>query len=72
MINMKEEYKILEESIEDHIFELAWDPQGIHILQKLVFFDVITTKLIENLYEIWTNSKGLSVVKKIIVYHKDK
>lgn len=72
MINMEEEYRTLEESLKDHIFELAWDPQGTHVLQKLVFFEVIITKLIENLFEIWKDSKGLSVVKKIIAYHKDK
>ena len=72
MISMEEEYQLLEESIKDHIFELAWDPQGTHVLQKLVFFDVITTKIIQNLYEVCKDSKGLSVVKKIIAYHKVK
>lgn len=72
MINMEEEYQILEEALEEHIFQMACDPQGTHVLQKLVFLDGVTRNLIDNLYEIWKDSKGLSVVKKIIAFHKDK
>ena len=71
MINMQEEYKILEDALQEHIFKMAWDPQGTHVLQKLVFLESITTQLIENLYEVWKDSKGLSVVKKIIAFHKE-
>ena len=72
MINMEDEYQILEEAIKEHIFKMACDPQGTHVLQKLVFLESITINLIENLYEVWKDSKGLSVIKKIIAFHKEK
>lgn len=71
MINMEEEYEILEEALEGHIFRMACDPQGTHVLQKLVFLTGVTTKLIDNLYEVCKDSKGLSVIKKIISFHKE-
>jgi len=52
MINMEDEYQILEEAIKEHIFKMACDPQGTHVLQKLVFLESITINLIENLYEV--------------------
>ncbi len=69
---MEEEYEILEEALEDHIFQMACDPQGTHVLQKLVFLNGVTRNLIDHLYDICKDSKGLSVVKKIIAFHKDK
>lgn len=63
MINMEEEYQILEEALEDHIFQMAWDSNGTHVLQKLVSLDGVTSKIIDNIYEVCKDSKGLSVVK---------
>ena len=72
MINTDEEYGILEEAIRDKVFKMASDPQGTHVLQKLIVIESISTKLIDNLYEVCKDTRGLSVIKRIIVIAKDK
>lgn len=72
MINMEEEYQILEKAISKHIFEMACDPQGTHVLQKLVFLEKTSMELIDNLYEVCKDTNGLSVIKKIIAWYKPK
>ena len=72
MINMEEEQDILEKAIVDSIFKLSWDPQGTHVLQKIIFctkeekLDYIFYPVISNIFEISKDTQGLCVVKKII------
>lgn len=71
MINTDEEYEILEEAIRDKIFKLASDPQGTYVLQKLIVIDSVSIRLIDNLFEVWKDTKGLSVIKRIIAIAKE-
>jgi hypothetical protein len=72
MINTDEEYGILEQAIHDNIFKMACDPQGTHVLQKLIVIESVANRLIDNLYEVCKDTRGLSVIKRIIVLAKDK
>ena len=78
MINMEEEQDILEKSITENIFRLAWDPQGTHVLQKIIFWtkeeklDYIFYPIISNIFEISKDTQGLWVVKKIISRFESK
>lgn len=72
MTNMEEEYEVLENAISSHIFRMAADPQGTHVMQKLVFLEKPSMELIDNLHEVCKDSNGLSVIKKIISWYKTK
>lgn len=72
MTNMKEEYEILENALCPHIFKMASDPQGTHVMQKLVFLEKTSMELIDHLTDVWKDSNGLAVIKKIIAWYKPK
>ena len=76
MINMDQEYELLQNSIIDDIFKLSYDPQGTYVIQKIIFclnktkLDYLFYPIIDGMFEIWENTHGLSVVKKIISSYK--
>lgn len=72
MTNLKEEYEILENGIHPYIFKMASDPQGTHVMQKLVFLEKTSMHLIDHLCEVCKDSNGLAVIKKIIAWYKSQ
>ena len=72
MINMGSESEELQEGIQGHVIELAFDPHGTHVLQKVMLcmkeeqIDFIFNPVYESLVELSMNQNGLCVIKKLI------
>lgn len=72
MINMPEEEAELREGIKVHIIDLAFDPNGTHVLQKILLclkeeqIDFIFDPVLENFIDLAMDQNGLCVIKKIV------
>lgn len=72
MINMPEEEEELKEAIRNHVIPLAFDPNGTHVLQKVLLclkeehIDFIFDPVYEKLIELSMDQNGLCVIKKLI------
>lgn len=72
MINMPEEEKAMEEAIQNHVLELAFDPNGNHVLQKVMMsfkedrIDFIFYPVLDKFKELSMDQNGLCVIKKLI------
>jgi hypothetical protein len=72
MVNMPEEEEELKQGIQAHILDLAFDPNGTHVLQKVLIcmkeenIDFIYVPILKNLVDLSMDQNGLCVVKKII------
>ena len=76
----KEEKQIIMEYIRSHEMELALDCEGTHVLQKIIevfpeeekqsIIDIICTK--ENVNKLSKDIKGISVIKRLIKFTKEK
>lgn len=72
LINMEEEEETLEGAITDHVTTLAFNPNGTHVLQKVILtvkaekLDYIFYPCCEKLVDLAFDSNGLCVIKKII------
>jgi hypothetical protein len=69
---MPEEEEELKEGIKNHIINLAFDPNGTHVLQKVLLclkeenIDFIFDPIYENFIDLSMDQNGLCVIKKII------
>jgi pumilio RNA-binding family len=69
----KEERKILIESVKPNVMELSVDPQGTHVVEKvLMCFDEesildIYNLIMDNFVSLANNSNGLCVVKRVLI-----
>ena len=65
LINMEEEEKTLENAISDHIINLCFDPNGTHVLQKVILtvkvdkLDYIFDACFDKIIELSMDSNGL-------------
>lgn len=72
MISMEEEEKFVENSIKDHIFDMAIDQNATHVLQKILScfpedkLEYIFYPIIEHFLDLSMDANGLCVVKKQI------
>jgi hypothetical protein len=72
MINMPEEEDELKSGIREHVIDLAFDPNGTHVLQKVLLcmkeenIDFIFDPVYDNLIDLSMDQNGLCVIKKII------
>ena len=72
MINMPEEENELREGIKVHIVDLAFDPNGTHVLQKVLLcmkeeaIGFIFDPVLENFVDLSMDQNGLCVIKKIV------
>jgi hypothetical protein len=72
MINMPAEEQALREGIEKQIAELAFDPHGTHVLQRVLLclqednIDFIFDPILANFVDLSMDQNGLCVIKKII------
>ena len=73
-INSKFEKIIIISSIKDHIEELAYDPFGCHVLEKLLscieeeYISFIYSYISANFLKLAYNSNGICIVKKIMAF----
>jgi hypothetical protein len=69
---MPEEEEELKAGIKNHIVDLAFDPNGTHVLQKVLLcmkeesIDFIFDPVLENLIDLSMDQNGLCVIKKLI------
>jgi hypothetical protein len=72
LMNMEEEELTLEQALREHIISLCFDPNGTHVLQKVLLtikiekLDYIFFGCFDKLVELSLDANGLCVVKKII------
>ena len=76
----KEEKDIIMDYIKDHEMELSLHPEGTHVLQKIIqifaenerqaLTDVLCTQI--NIFTLCQDLKGISVIKRLISFNKDK
>ena len=72
MINMPEEEEEMKQGIINHIVDLAFDPNGTHVLQKVLLcmkeenIDFIFEPVLENFIDLSMDQNGLCVIKKIV------
>lgn len=72
MVNMPDEEAELRQSITAHILPLAFDPNGTHVLQKVLLcmkeehIDFIFEPVFDHLIELSMDQNGLCVIKKLI------
>lgn len=72
LINMEEEEQTLEDAIRDNVICLSFDPNGTHVLQKVLLtvkvnkLDYIFYECYDKLIELSLDANGLCVVKKLI------
>lgn len=76
----KEEKDIIMDYIKDHEMELSLHPEGTHVLQKIIqifpenerqsLTDVLCTPI--NVFALCQDLKGISVIKRLISFNKDK
>jgi hypothetical protein len=78
--NLKSQYElnILTAAVTNSLLELCQDPQGVHVVEKLMItyegelIFPIYEMICDNLYLISTNINGLCVAKKIIIQNKNE
>ena len=76
----KEEKDIIMDYIKDHEMELSLHPEGTHVLQKIIqifaenerqsLTDTLCTHV--NVFTLCQDLKGISVIKRLISFNKDK
>jgi hypothetical protein len=76
----KEEKDIIMDYIKNHEMELSLHPEGTHVLQKIIqifpenqrqsLTDVLCTQI--NVFTLCQDIKGISVIKRLISFNKDK
>ena len=76
-VGSKNEKIIIINALKDHVDELAFDPFGSHVLEKLLtcfeeeYVTFIYTYVSENFFDLANNNNGICVVKKILTFtHK--
>ena len=71
LINRDVEDKLIKQTLEGHVFELAFDAQATHLIQKLITsisinnIGFIYEPIIQRFVEVANNSFGLCVVSNI-------
>lgn len=72
LINMEEEEQVLENALSEYVVNLSFDPNGTHVLQKVVLtvkpekLDYIFYPCYDKLIDLSLDANGLCVIKKII------
>ena len=72
LINMEEEEQVLENALSEYVVNLSFDPNGTHVLQKVVLtvkpekIDYIFYPCYDKLIDLSLDANGLCVIKKII------
>jgi len=72
LINMEAEEKQLETAVMDNVIELSFDPNGTHVLQKVILtvkankLDYIFYSCLDKFIDLSLDANGLCVIKKII------
>lgn len=72
MISMADEQQALREGISAHIIDMAFDPNGTHVLQKVLLcfkeesIDFIFRPVAANFIDLSMDQNGLCVIKKIV------
>jgi hypothetical protein len=74
-----DEKKIIIEAMKEHILDLCYDVQGVHVIEKIIIcfeeemIEFIYEMIINNFMSLANNCNGLCVVKKIIIHsHKEE
>ncbi len=72
MVNMGAEEEELREGIRNNVIKLAFDPNGTHVLQKVLLcmkeenIDFIFGPVFEYLVDLSMDQNGLCVIKKLV------
>lgn len=76
LLSTREEQQLLTSAIQDHVIELCMDPNGTHVVQRLLYcfvppcIDCIYFPVVSKLVEVAHHPYGLCVLKKCISHAK--
>ncbi len=78
IISQPEEEYILKKCVSPHILRMSYNPNGTHIIQKLIARfeeenrEYLNNFIIENLVKMCMNANGICVVNKILILFRKK